>query len=150
MDQGGWESWDSVAAFAYYAETAFELFGDLVKKWTTFNEPMVHVECGYLYQYHYPAIVDFKRAVQVGYHTLLAHAQAVEAFRKVLPKGEIGIILNISPSYPRSDSAGDQLAAQRSDLLNTRSFLDPAVLGNVPEELAMQHCLKKTQWTSSG
>lgn len=135
MDQGGWENRESIEAFAYYAETAFTLFGDLVKKWTTFNEPLVHVECGYLYQYHYPAIVDFKRAVQVAYHTLLAHVWAVKAFRRVLPKGEIGIILNISPSYPRSDSAEDQLAAFRSDLLNTRSFLDPAVLGSVPSEL---------------
>lgn len=135
MDQGGWENRAAVEAFAYYAETAFTLFGDLIKKWTTFNEPMVHVECGYLYQYHYPAIVDFKRAVQVGYHTLLAHVRAVEAFRNVLPEGEIGIILNISPSYPRSDSAEDQLAAFRSDLLNTRSFLDPAVLGRIPAEL---------------
>lgn len=135
MDQGGWESRDSIEAFAFYAKTCFELFGDLVKKWTTFNEPMVHVECSYLYQYHYPAVVDFQRAVQVGYHTLLAHKAAVKAFRTVSETGEIGIILNISPTYPKSEAKADLLAAYRSDLLNTRSFLDPAVLGSIPEDL---------------
>lgn len=135
MDQGGWESRHSIEAFAFYAKTCFELFGDLVKKWTTFNEPMVHVECGYLYQYHYPAVIDFQRAVQVGYHTLLAHKAAVKAFRAVSETGEIGIILNISPTYPKSEAKADLLAAYRSDLLNTRSFLDPAVLGSIPEDL---------------
>lgn len=135
MDQGGWESRHSIEAFAFYAKTCFELFGDLVKKWTTFNEPMVHVECGYLYQYHYPAVVDFQRAVKVGYHTLLAHKAAVKAFRAVSETGEIGIILNISPTYPKSEAKADLLAAYRSDLLNTRSFLDPAVLGSIPEDL---------------
>ncbi|MCZ1638542.1 glycoside hydrolase family 1 protein, partial [Enterococcus faecium] len=135
MDQGGWESRYSIEAFGFYAKTCFELFGDLVKKWTTFNEPMVHVECGYLYQYHYPAVIDFQRAVQVGYHTLLAHKAAVKAFRAVSETGEIGIILNISPTYPKSEAKADLLAAYRSDLLNTRSFLDPAVLGSIPEDL---------------
>ncbi|MGP5431968.1 glycoside hydrolase family 1 protein [Enterococcus malodoratus] len=135
MDHGGWESRHSIEAFAFYAKTCFELFGDLVKKWTTFNEPMVHVECGYLYQYHYPAVVDFQRAVQVGYHTLIAHKAAVKAFRAVSETGEIGIILNISPTYPKSEAKADLLAAYRSDLLNTRSFLDPAVLGSIPEDL---------------
>ncbi|MBO0453909.1 glycoside hydrolase family 1 protein [Candidatus Enterococcus murrayae] len=135
MDQGGWENRRSIEAFAFYAKTSFELFGDLVKKWTTFNEPIVHVECGYLYQYHYPAIVDFRRAIQVAYHTLLAHKAAVKIFREVTQTSEIGIILNISPTYPRSEVEEDVLAAFQSDLLNTRSFLDPAVLGTIPEEL---------------
>lgn len=135
MEQGGWENRVSIEAFAFYAQTAFELFGDLIKKWTTFNEPIVHVECGYLYQYHYPAVVDFQRAIQVGYHTLLAHKAAVKVFKAAEQAGEIGIILNISPTYSKSEAQADLSAAFRSDLLNTRSFLDPAVLGTIPDEL---------------
>lgn len=135
MQKGGWESRKAVDAFAFYAKTAFEQFGDLVKMWTTFNEPMVHVECGYLYQFHYPAIVDFKKAVQVGYHTLMAHVCAVKAFRQTITDGQIGIILNISPAYARSDSPKDLAAKQAADLLNTQSFLDPAVKGEIPQEL---------------
>ncbi len=90
MEKGGWEARESVDAFAFYAKTAFEQFGDLIKRWTTFNEPIVHVECGYLGQYHYPAIVDFKKAVQVAYHTVMAHVYAVKAFKEVMTDGEIG------------------------------------------------------------
>lgn len=135
MEKGGWENRESVEAFAFYARTAFELFGDLVEDWTTFNEPMVHVEMGYIYGFHYPAIVDFKKAVQVAYHTLMAHVMAVKVFREVMPQGRIGIILNVSPSYARSDSAADQQAKKAADLLNTKSFLDPAVLGKINPEL---------------
>ncbi|EAC9481379.1 glycoside hydrolase family 1 protein, partial [Listeria monocytogenes] len=43
MEKGGWEARESVDHFAFYAKTAFEQFGDLVKKWATFNEPLVHI-----------------------------------------------------------------------------------------------------------
>ena len=145
MEKGGWEVRESVEAFAFYAKTAFEQFGDIVTKWTTFNEPIVHVECGYLYGFHYPAVVDFKKAVQVGYNTLMAHVRAVEEFRKVLPNGEIGIILNISPAYSRSNSPEDERAKEASYLLNSNSFLDPAVHGKLPD--ALIQLVKENQLT---
>jgi 6-phospho-beta-glucosidase len=135
MQQGGFEARAAVDAFAFYAETAFELFGDLVNKWTTFNEPMVHVECGYLYQYHYPAIVDFKKAVQVAYHTLMAHVVAVRALRRVDATAQIGILLNVSPAYAKSERAEDLRAKEVYELLNTRGWLDALVKGVVPQEL---------------
>lgn len=145
MEQGGWETRLSVDAFAFYAKTCFEQFGDLVHKWATFNEPMVHIECGYLFGYHYPAVHDLKLAVQVGYHTLMAHTMAVAEFKKAgIVGGQIGLILNISPSYAKSDTPEDREAAEIADLINTKSFLDPAVKGEVPAkliELFRQHDL---------
>jgi len=135
MDKGGFENRESVEAFAFYAQTAFELFGDLVQKWTTFNEPMVHVECGYLYQYHYPAIIDFKKAIQVGYHTLMAHVVAVQALRTVAPASEIGILLNVSPAYARSEDEADAQAKEYYEVLNTKSWLDAVVKGAIPTKL---------------
>lgn len=135
MEKGGWETREAVDAFAFYAKTAFELFGDLIKNWTTFNEPIVHIECGYLNGAHYPAIHDFKKAIQVGYHTLMAHAYAVKAFREIMPNESIGIILNITPAYARSDQAADQSAKENADLLTMKSFLDPAVKGFIPDPL---------------
>ncbi len=135
MEKGGWETRESVEAFAFYAKTTFELFGDLVEEWTTFNEPLVHIECGYLYGFHYPAIVDFKKAIQVGYHTLLAHILSVKTFKEANVKGRIGIILNVTPTYARSDSKEDLEAKEAADLLVIKSFLDPCVLGKVPQAL---------------
>lgn len=136
MELGGWETRQSVDAFAFYAQTAFEQFGDLVEYWTTFNEPLVHIECGYLHGAHYPEKHDFKLAVQVGYHTLMAHVLAVEKFRQVnIENGKIGIILNVSPAYSKSDSEEDLRAKEIADHLHIFSFLDPTVLGTVPETL---------------
>lgn len=58
---GGWESKHVVDLFALFAKKCFALFGDRVKHWATFNEPMVVVEGEYLYQFHYPKIVDGKK-----------------------------------------------------------------------------------------
>lgn len=133
---GGFESREVVDAYERYARKCFELFGDRVKKWFTFNEPIVPVEGGYLYNFHYPDVVDFRRAAQVAFHTMLASARAVKAFREMnIPDGKIGIILNLTPSYPRSDHPADLDAARICDLFFNRSFLDPAVLGEYPEEL---------------
>ncbi|MGG5372607.1 glycoside hydrolase family 1 protein [Enterococcus sp. AZ196] len=135
MEKGGWEARESVDHFAYYASVAFEEFGDIVKKWATFNEPLVHIECGYYGDAHWPRIKDFKRAVQVGYHTMLAHAKAVEAFRvSRFNDGKIGIILNLSPVYPKSDSPEDVEAAKWADHIYIRSFLDGAVKGTYSDE----------------
>jgi aryl-phospho-beta-glucosidase (EC 3.2.1.86) len=133
---GGWENPEVHSAYENYAREAFRLFGDRVKVWFTFNEPIVPVEGGYLYGFHYPNVVDFKRAAQVAYHTMVAHAKAVLAFREQgIENGKIGLVLNLTPSYPRSDNPYDLRAARIADLFFNRSFLDPAILGKYPEEL---------------
>lgn len=133
---GGWENRETAEHFGRYAGICFDLFGDRVKKWFTHNEPIVPVEGGYMYDFHYPNVVDMKRAAQVGYHTLLSHVFAVKAFReKDRSGGEIGVILNLTPSYPRSSHPADLKASRIADLFFNRSFLDPTVLGEYPQEL---------------
>ncbi|MEY8370257.1 glycoside hydrolase family 1 protein [Aerococcaceae bacterium 50-4] len=133
---GGWESKEVVEAYVEYAKTCFELFGDRVKKWFTHNEPIVPVEGGYLYQFHYPAIVDMKRAVQVAYHENLASAKAIKVYHDLNLDGEIGIILNLTPSYPRNENDSEDVKAARlADAFFNRSFLDPAIKGKFPEDL---------------
>ncbi|CAI2399647.1 glycoside hydrolase family 1 protein [Serratia plymuthica] len=135
QQKGGWESRAVVEAYARYAKTCFTLFGDRVTHWFTFNEPIVPVEAGYLNDLHYPCVVDFKRAVVVAYHSVLAHAKAVSHFRALGNEGTIGIILNLSPTYPRSTRQEDLLAANYADLLLNKSFLDPVTKGRYPQEL---------------
>ncbi|SDB82891.1 aryl-phospho-beta-glucosidase [Pelagirhabdus alkalitolerans] len=134
QEKGGWENREVIDAFVDYAEKAFDLFGDRVKTWFTFNEPIVPVEGGYLYDFHYPNIVDAKKAIQVAYHTMIAHAKAVELYHARFD-GKIGIVLNLTPSYPRSQNPKDLKASHICDLFFNRSFLDPAVKGEYPEDL---------------
>lgn len=134
QEKGGWESREVVEAYVSYAKKSFELFGDRVKKWFTFNEPIVPVEGGYLYDFHYPNIVNAKKAFQVAYHTMIAHAKAVKVYHET-QDGKIGIILNLTPSYPRSQNPADLKASHICDLFFNRSFLDPAVKGEYPADL---------------
>lgn len=134
--EGGWLNRETVTAFADYAALCFELFGDQVRYWFTQNEPIVPVEMGYLYQQHYPAEINLAHAVQVGYHEALASALAIQRFRQSQQSGEIGIILNLTPTYPKDpNDEKDVQAAQLADAFFNRSFLDPAVKGTFPVEL---------------
>ena len=135
QNEGGFESRDVVEAYVEYARTCFQLFGKRIKKWCTFNEPIVTPEGGYLYDFHYPNVVDFKRAVQVAYNMIIAHSKAVAEYRKLNLGGEIFTVLNITPIYPRSSNEKDMKAAKIADLIFVRSFLDPFVKGEFNEEL---------------
>ena len=132
---GGWENRKVVDYYREYAKKCFELFGDIVKRWFTFNEPIVHVECGYLLCYHYPCKVDPKEAVQVAYHTALASAFAIKEYHELNQGGKIGIVLNLTPAYPRSQNEADVKASNIAELFANKSFLDPAIKGEYDQEL---------------
>lgn len=133
--KGGWESREVVDAYVRYATTCFKAFGDLVYHWFTFNEPLGPILGGYLEGFHYPCIVDFKRGATAAFHTILAHALAIKSFKALHLPSKIGVILNLSPTYPRSQNPADLEAAEIVDALYTRSFLDPMVKGTFPKKL---------------
>jgi len=135
QETGGWDNRETVDAYEKYAEICFRLFGDRVKKWFTHNEPIVPVEGGYLYDFHYPNEVNFRKAVQVAYHTILSSAKAIKIYKSMKLDGKIGIILNLTPSYPRSQHPADLKASVLCDAFFNRSFLDPSVKGTFPAEL---------------
>ena len=134
---GGWANKQVISFYVKYAEQCFRLFGDRVSDWFTHNEPMVVVEGGYLYQFHYPDLVDGKLAVQVAYNLQLASSLAIQKYREVNQNsdGKIGIILNLSPNYPASQDKEDIAAAHFADLWQNRLFMDASVKGKFPNEL---------------
>ncbi len=132
---GGWESKHVVDLYVKFAETAFRLFGDQVEYWTTFNEPMVIPEAGYLCGFHYPNYENKgKEAMQVIYNLNLASAKAIQSFHQMCG-GKIGNILNLTPAYPATESKEDQETSEIVDAFYNRSFLEPAVHGVFPEKM---------------
>lgn len=132
---GGFESKKVIELFVNYAEDCFNLFSEYISLWTTFNEPIVTVEGGYFDGFHYPCKLDPKMGIQVGYNTLVAHAKTVKLFKKNDYPGQIGITLNLTPAYPRSNHKADVRAAYMADALMNRSYMDPCVLGTFPAEV---------------
>ena len=148
---GGWESKHVVDLFVKFARRAFECFGDRVTDWMTFNEPMVVVEGQYLYGFHYPMLVDGKKAVQVAYNLQLASAKAIQAYRQINrnPAGRVTIALNLTPAYPASQSEEDLAAAHFANLFVNRLFLDASVKGEFPEELVAILAKDGVLWEST-
>ncbi len=134
-DRGGWVHPDVASWFADYAQVIYRALGDRVPLWSTLNEPWVVVDGGYLYGVHAPGHRSRSEAPRAAHHLLLAHAEAVRAFRATGGVGKIGLVVNLAPKDPASDDPRDVEAARRADAYMNRHYLDPLFLGSYPEEL---------------
>mgnify|MGYP001561083907 FL=1 len=133
-DLGGWLNPDVVHWFADYARMAFEALGDRVPMWATLNEPWVVVNAGYLHGVHAPGHKSLTEPPRVAHHLLCAHGTAVQIYRSGW-KQKIGLVVNIEPKDPATDSVEDRAATERADACMNRQFLDPVFLGRYPEAL---------------
>ena len=138
-DRGGWTNPDSPAWFAEYADTMFRALGDRVPMWATLNEPWVIVDGGYLHGALAPGHNSAFEAVRAAHHLLLAHGDAVAAFRASpapAAGAKVGIVVNLEPKDPASASAEDVAATARADAQFNRHYMDALFLGHYPAELA--------------
>jgi beta-glucosidase len=133
-DRGGWLNRDIVNWFAEYAQVVFRKFDDRVKLWTTLNEPWVVTDGGYLHGVLAPGHANRFEAPLATHHLLLAHGAAVQAYRSI-GRHQIGLVVNIEPKYPASDSEADIAATKRAHAYMNRQYLDPALLGSYPAAL---------------
>ncbi|NJE80970.1 glycoside hydrolase family 1 protein [Olsenella sp. SW781] len=132
----GWSSRHVVELFARYARDAFDRFGDRVKTWFTFNEPVVvptHIFLDGGAWPHRPG--ETGTWLLWNYHKVLATARAVQEFEEGGYEGRIGCIINIHLAYPRSSSERDREAAHLFDLFYNRIYLDPLIKGVYPSEI---------------
>ena len=135
-DAGGWLVRDTAARFADYASICFRRFGDRVSAWFTINEPWVVSTLGYRLGIHAPGHRDLRESIVAAHHLLLAHGEAVRAFRAAGGTGgRIGIVLSQFPTYPATDSEADRTAARLSDGYTNRWYLDPVLDGTYPEDM---------------
>lgn len=131
---GAWESREVVDAFADYARFMFDKFGDRVKKWITFNEPLVFAVWFYFLGLY------GKKDVAAGMRTThlvnVAHAKAIEAYRdSENSDGLIGTTLNLNSVYPKTDSSLDKEGAIIVDGITNRWYLDPVFKGEYPSDI---------------
>ena len=133
-DRGGWLNPDIAGWFADYAAVMFRKLDDRVKKWTTLNEPWVVTDGGYLHGALAPGHRNRFEAPIASHHLLRSHGAAVTAYRAE-GKHEIGLVVNIEPKYPASDSAADRAATARAEAYMNRQYLDPVFLGRYPDEM---------------
>lgn len=134
-DKGGWLNRDVADWFADYGRVLFERLDGRVKKWVTLNEPWVVTDGGYLHGALAPGHRNLFEAPIASHNLMRAHGAAVQAYR-ASGAHEIGLVVNIEPKYAASDSPEDQAARARAEAYMNRQYLDPALLGRYPPELA--------------
>jgi beta-glucosidase len=135
-DRGGWLNRDIAEWFAEYAEVVFRALDGRVKKWVTLNEPWVVADGGYLHGVLAPGHRSPFEAPIASHNLMRSHGAAVVAYRAT-GAHEIGLVVNLEPKYPASESPEDLQATRLADAYMNRHYLDPALLGSYPEEMPL-------------
>src|SRR5690606_3783728 len=112
-DKGGWLNRDSADWFAEYGSTLYRALDGRVRKWATINEPWLVTDGGYLHGALAPGHRSRFEAPIAAHSLMRAHGAAVQAYRAE-GAHEIGLVVNIEPKYPASDSAADIAATRRA------------------------------------
>ena len=134
-DRGGWVNRDVANWFAEYAQICFRALDDRQPMWATLNEPWVVTDGGYLHGPLAPGHRSLFETPLAAHNLLRAHGTAVQAYRAA-GKNQIGIVVNIEPKTPATDSEDDRRATVRADAYMNRQYLDPIFQGKYPEEMA--------------
>lgn len=135
QDQGGWANRETCAHFVRYAQEVVRRFGGRLASIVTHNEPWVVAILGHQDGIFAPGLKARSTAYQVSHHLLLSHGMALQAMREITPELPMGIVLNLSPIYPASDSEADVAKAHLDDGLILRWYMDALYLGHYPADV---------------
>ena len=133
--QGGWANRDTVHRFVEYACGISRRMGDRVSAITTHNEPWVIAVLGHENGVFAPGLKDRALAMQVSHHLLLSHGRAIQAMRSQGCRSRIGIVLNLSPVQPATDSDADRAQARLEDGRLVRWYMDALFKAQYPQDV---------------
>lgn len=125
QDRGGWNNREIVGWFEEYADVLTSRLGDRVKHWMTLNEPLCSAWIGHLYGDMAPGIKDLQTALNASHHLLMSHGIASQITRSNVKDAKVGIVINVTPAVPATDSEDDHRAATLADGFDNRWFLNP-------------------------
>ncbi|XP_060669213.1 beta-glucosidase 44 isoform X2 [Ziziphus jujuba] len=135
--------------YADYAEFCFNMFGDRVKNWFTFNEPRIIAALGFDSGINPPSrcskAIGNCTAGNSGtepyiaaHNLILSHAAAAQRYHEKYQKtqkGRIGILLDFVWYEPLTRSKDDNYAAQRARDFHLGWFLNPIMYGEYPRTM---------------
>lgn len=143
-DKGGWTNRDVIDWFSEYTALCGSRFGDRVKNWMVFNEPLAFTAVGYLVGQHAPGKKGVKNFLKATHHTAMCQAEGGRILRNLLPDATIGTTFSVSKVTPRSNSKRDLNAAKKLDAFLNRLFVDPLLGKGYPmEDASILKGLKK-------
>jgi beta-glucosidase len=135
-DKGGWANRQILDAFEFYATEVAKHFGDRVKRFSPINEPWVVAWLGYGIGVHAPGRTSRKDAFAAAHHTVMVHAIASRAIKKVRPDALVGPVLN-QANFPMDDPQ-DPVLIHANDVMDAqqnRWWIDAMYKGKYPDVL---------------
>ena len=135
QDRGGWAARDTAHRFVDYACGLQRRLGDRLAGITTHNEPWVVAVLGHELGIFAPGIKNKATAVQVSHHLLLSHGLALQALRADGCRARLGIVLNMAPAEPATDSDADRAQARMDDARGLRWYTDALFHAQYPAEV---------------
>jgi beta-glucosidase len=124
---GGWRDRRTVEAFARYADTVVQAYGDRVKNWITLNEIPCFTANGYEHGHRPPGLrLGAQVANQTYHHAILCHGHAVRAVREHGGRGaRVGLTDNSTIGIPVTETEADIAAARAHFVRRNWRILDP-------------------------
>jgi len=132
-DEGGWLNRNTVYRFEKYAEAVAKAIGDKAASFATFNEPFCSAFLGYEIGVHAPGITGVSSGRTAAHHILLAHGLGIKVLRKHCDSAKLGIVLNFTPCYAKTDSPEDIAATKHADEYINQWYIKPLFDKSYPD-----------------
>ncbi|VEN50231.1 unnamed protein product [Callosobruchus maculatus] len=144
QDVGGFLSNNFVDWFGDYAEICFEIFGDDVSNWITFNEPVMTCQIGHGVGSFAPRVKSPGIGEYIcGKNLVLAHARAWHIYDtkfRSRQKGSVGFVIDSGWYEPSTNSTADRHASEVMLQFVWGIYINPLINGDhssiVKEQIA--------------
>lgn len=146
-DKGGWSNRDSIQWFEEFVDVSTKAFGDRVKNWMVFNEPMAFTMLGYMLGWHAPGKVNFKKFYKSVHHVTMSHGAGGRVIRKNVKNANVGTTFSCSSVETLKHNKANDKAVTRADVMINRLFVEPILgMGYPVKDLpALKHVIKHMQ-----
>ena len=138
QDKGGWSNRESSDWFTEFTNIVVSNTCDRVKKFSTFNEPVVFTLAGYGQGIMAPGISDFTKTLQAIHHVNLSHGYSIKEMRSISSDLKCGCVNVMAPIKSNSNKEKDIEASRIANVFFNTLFTDPQYLGNYDPYIAQQ------------
>lgn len=126
-DKGGWKNRDVIGWFSEYVDVCSRAFGDRVKNWMVFNEPLAFTSLGYMLGTHAPGKLGLKGFKKAVHNVTLSQAEGGRILRSNVKNGNIGTTFSCSHIQPVNDKPKNIKATKTIDAFINRLFIEPTL-----------------------
>ena len=145
-DQGGWTNRKILDWFSEYTEVVTKEFGSKVKNWMVMNEQLSFTGAGYLLGILAPGKKSIKSFLKAVHHSVLCNAGGGRIIRKNVTNANVGTTFFTTYIEPVDQNKKNIEAAERSDALMNRLFIEPCLgLGYPDKTLPILKKIRKYQ-----